>query len=218
MTSEIKENGLRFLVHQKKVKNNQVTALHLMVGLLLFILGLVTWAVPSTLKTKEYLFLDQLGLFYSLFGIVIILISIFFNKKIIQTKKSDVLRILEIIALSTISIYSFYKNWYLPGVYTITALIAIAFAYFWEKKYREDQLLTFTNDGVLLPTFLKNKIINWEDINNIIIKHKVLTIDCKDNKLIQYTISQDYQYTNEELNHYISRNLEEKAHLYKKDW
>lgn len=50
------------------------------------------------------------------------------------------------------------------------------------------QKVIFTNDKIIYPSF-PQKIYSWNEISNIILKDDVLTIDLKNNKLHQSTIS-----------------------------
>lgn len=205
-------------VQQNKIKNNQVTALHLMVGILFFVIGLVTWGIPSSVKTMQFLFLENFGILYSILGISILIISIFYNKKIIQTKKGEILRIIELLALFIIIIYSFFQRWYLPVAYSLTAMIGITFAYFWEKKAKKSMFVHINEKGIQLPFFIKDKLINWHELERVIIKHNVLSIDCRNNKLIQYNINFPYEFDHRKAEQYSMERITENAHLAIKNW
>lgn len=205
-------------VENNKIKNNQVTALHLMVGLLFIVLGLVTVMVPNTIKTLEYMYLENIGWLYFVFGLFLICISIFFNKKIIQTRKSQVLRIIEIIALGIIIIYSLMHEWYLPASYCFAALIGVGFAYIWEKKALKELNILLNEQGITIPKIWSNTVINWSDVKYIIIKHNIITIDCKDNRLIQYNINSLYNNQPIEIEYFASDQIKNNKHLYQENW
>ena len=209
---------LKIQVVNNRIKNNQVTALHLMVGLLFIVLGLVTVMVPSTIKTLKYMYLENIGWLYFLFGIFLIIISIFYNKKVIQTKKNQVLRIIEIIALSIIIVYSIIHEWYLPASYCFAALIGVGFAYLWEKQALKEFNILLSDQGVSVPKIWSNTQIHWKDIKYIILKHNVITIDCKDNKLIQYSINSLYGNEAIKIENYASDQIKNNKHLYQENW
>jgi len=212
------QQTFKIKVQNNKIKNNQVTALHLMVGLLLIVLGLVTWMVPDVMKTNKYIFLEKIGLLYSLFGLFLIIVSIFFNKKIIQTKKSQILRVVEIVALSIIIIYSFFRHWFLPASYSFAALIGIIFAYLWEKQALKDFNIQLSEKGILLPQIWKDTQLHWKDIKNVVVKHNVVTIDCRNNKLFQYKIYSLYNKNSLDVEAYSLQNIKDNAHLFQEDW
>lgn len=211
-------DSFKVKVFHNKIKNNQVTALHLMVAFLFMVLGLFTVIVPDTIKTLQFLYLENIGWLYFCFGILLLIISIFYNKKIIQTKKSRILRIIEIIALGIIIIYALFHKWYLPASYCFAALIGVGFSYLWEKQALKELNIQFSEKGVVIPKIWTNKKINWQDIKNIILKHNVITIDCKDNKLIQYNINSLYEKSAVEIENYTDEKIKNNAHLYQEDW
>jgi hypothetical protein len=70
-----------------------------------------------------------------------------------------------------------------------------------EKQAKFPQEIAFDNDEIVFNTFPKKKY-NWTDFNNIIIKDGIITIDFKNNKLLQKEIqsganAQDEQDFNE---------------------
>lgn len=54
----------------------------------------------------------------------------------------------------------------------------------------------FTNDGIVYPSFPKKTFL-WKDVSNVVLKDGILTIDLKNNKLIQSAISKESADINE---------------------
>ena len=210
--------SFKIAVHQNRIKNNQVTALHIMVGILLLLLGLVTYLVPNQMKTEKFQFLNKIGILYALLGVGIMCITVFFNKRVIQTSKNEILRIVEMIALGTIHIYSLIQEWYLPAAYTFAAFIAIIFAYLWETKAKKDLIIELNDKGVWIPKLFFKKQIFWQDVKHILFNHKVLSIDCKDNKLYQYKLIGIKDQLQDTTESYIKEQIKAHEHLYDKDW
>ena len=69
-------------------------------------------------------------------------------------------------------------NW-ISLIFLIAALL--------EKQAKFPQEIAFDNDEIVFNTFPKKKY-NWTDFNNIIIKDGIITIDFKNNKLLQKEI------------------------------
>jgi len=210
-----------------KVKKHQVTAMHLIAGFLLIVMGLVTFVTPYAVgiirpainnpQKPDVSVINYLGLAYALFGLVLIIITTFFNKKVIQTKANFPLRIIEIIAFLSILFYSLLQKWYLPAAYSGAALMGIILAYFLEKSGHSPQSILINERGIKIPGRSGN--ILWQNIKAVIFKHNVITIDCKDNKLFQYT------FFKETIINYIPaiesfsrKSIEDKAHLSIEDW
>lgn len=68
--------------------------------------------------------------------------------------------------------------------------------------------LIINSSGIVYPSFPK-KIFQWSELDNVILKDNVLTIDCKNNKLIQLTLNQsDNKYLNEyEVNAFVASKI-----------
>ena len=56
-----------------------------------------------------------------------------------------------------------------------------------EKQVKFPQEIGFTADGITFNTFPK-KSLQWSDVNNVVIKDGLITIDQKNNKLVQKEI------------------------------
>jgi hypothetical protein len=209
----------QILLEGKQLKRNQITGMHLMVGFLLIGIGMVTWLVPDSVKQTALQFLNYVGLIYAIVGFIIVIICIFFNKKIIQTKANSTLRILEIIALLIVLSFSVYKKWYLPVGYSGSGLIAILLAYYLEKNNKKDKKATFGENGIHVPGLGKHTNAPWEEIKNIILKHNILTIDFMNNKLYQAKLSKSNSVINyDAFNAYTKDKIDSNRHKYREDW
>jgi len=212
-------NMYQIILEGKQIKRNQVTGMHLMAGFLLIVMGMLTWLVPNSVKQQEFDFLNYAGLAYALFGLVIVVVCIGFNKKIIQTKANLVLRFLEVISLGAILAYALFQKWYLPAGYSAAALLGIVLAFYWEKTGKQNRIASFTDDGVRIPGLGKKSETAWQDIKRIILKHDILTVDFKDNKLYQLQLAtQKEELNKDEFETYCHFQIEAKNHLHKQDW
>lgn len=173
---------------EKGVKRNQVTAIHLMAGLLLIAMSSITLVVPDGLKAEARPLLNTMGIVYMISGGLILVVSIFFNKKVIQKKANLALRLLEILLFLPIFVYSLIQQWYLPATYAAAAILAILLAYYWEKRGVRTKKAIINETGVHLPLSGTTKSFPWQDINKLMFRHRILTIDCKNNRLIQLNV------------------------------
>jgi len=205
-------------VIHNRIKNNQVTALHLMAGLLLLVLGFITWIRPSEIKIIHHELLRDIGVLYLLFGLALIIISVFFNKKIIQSKKNTALRFLELLAFLPVIFYTLSQKWYLPFAYSTAAFIGIVFAYFWEKGAAGAFYIYINPKGISLPRFGSDKQILWRDIQTVIFKHDLITINCRNNKVFQFQIKMDKFQVTPQLRSFCTSQVAANEHLYQEDW
>src|SRR5690554_907972 len=119
-------------IQNQLLKTNQITAMHMMVAIIFIILGAITSSVPKDIVDTYDTYINIYGYIMLSLGIVIIILSVFFNKKIIQSKYNSILRFIEVIVLISILIYTFVNSWYLPFTYATTTLLGVIFAIIWE--------------------------------------------------------------------------------------
>lgn len=208
------------LLEGKQVKKNQVTGMHLMAGFLLLVMGFITWLVPDKVKQEQQLLLNIAGILCSLFGLSIVFISIFLNKRIIQGKGNFILRIAEAGVLGAIIIYSLLQQWYLPAAYSGAGLLGIILAYYWEKNGKKTRTALFNDEGITIPGLGRKTRMRWQELNRILLRHHILTVDCHDNKLFQLPIDRNRQlnFDKEEFEQYCTLQIAAKKHLQQKDW
>lgn len=221
LTSEINTDNFRITTRQNRIKRNQVTALHLMIGFLLFMMGLVTWSVPLTMKTARFAFLDVVGILYSVFGFCLVVVSVFFNKRVIQKSRwNQLLRVIEILVLLSILIYTVIQKWYLPVAYSSAALLVIVFAFWWERNAGQESIIQINKGGIAIPKFLGKTFLKWQQVSHIVLRHSVLTIDCLDNRLYQLSITKvEPEATSmEKFESFCSEMIQAHEHLREEEW
>jgi hypothetical protein len=104
-------------------------------------------------------------------------------------------------ALFIILTYITLKFW-IPAV----AVIVVTIFYSFSKK----QKIVYVNSlEIIFPSFPKKKI-QWKDLNNMILKDDLVTIDFKNNKLIQAEVANgenDYDVDEKEFNDFCKEQL-----------
>lgn len=71
---------------------------------------------------------------------------------------------------------------YIPILYFVAVLA--------ERQVKFPQEIAFNEDGIIVNSFPR-KEFGWKDLNNVVLKDNILTIDFKNNKLIQKQIESD---------------------------
>jgi len=71
-------------------------------------------------------------------------------------------------------------------VFAISLLVFAVAAYYTSKKFE----LIVSRENIIYPSF-PPKIFTWQEVSNAMIKDNVLTIDLKNNKLIQAVIEKE---------------------------
>jgi hypothetical protein len=206
------------VVHNR-IKNNQVTALHLMASILFIVLGFLTWIMPPQTNEWKQESWSTAGIAFAVFGLLILISAIFFNKKIIQKRNTNLgLRIFEILAMAAIIFYTLYQRRYMPLTYSSAAMVALVFAFFWEKSATKDFRIHLMGRGVSLPRFIAPKFILWQDIEKVLFKFDLLTIVCRNNKVYQFHTRKGQFPDASKANNLCKNKIEENKSLYKSDW
>jgi len=71
----------------------------------------------------------------------------------------------------------------------IAAGLMVVFAVM-EYITNKDLIIIFTEDGIIYPSF-PQKIFRWSETDQVLIKDHVLTIDLKNNRLLQFDLAPD---------------------------
>jgi hypothetical protein len=88
------------------------------------------------------------------------------------------------IALALAFLHTLY--FFLPIALFVIAVIFYCFLFFMQSK---QQTITFNQQNIVLQVGLYTRLINWQQVNYVILKDGLLTIDFKNNTLIQKEIT-----------------------------
>lgn len=203
-------------IQNKLLKNNQITAMHIMVAIIFILLGAITSSLPKNVSISIDIYIPIYGYILLFSGIVITGITIFKNKKIIQGKANKFLRYYELIILLSVLIYTLMKKLYLPFTYAATTLLGVIFAIVWEQYGKKEHFVIIDEKGVSIPKFMRVKIIPWRNIKRFLLKHGLITIDCRNNTLFQYKKLEKVD--KEKIQKYVEEKIAENAEKYDADW
>ncbi len=132
-----------------------------------------------------------------LFVVSSILISLFIDKK--KKKKVRFLSLLICIGIGLISIAG---NFILGMLYVIAGI---------SEKFLAANVEIGFSENTIVKTGWVNKKYSWSELNNVVIKDDLLTMDFKNNTLLQaYTDDEEdeeYDVVDEEFNQYCKRQL-----------
>ena len=100
-------------------------------------------------------------------------------------------------------------GWFFEPLHKILIGIFYIIAALLEKQVKFPAEIGIDEEGLLFNTLPKKKY-PWAEIRNIVIKDNLLTIDFKNNKLLQKELSEDVDYTMEaEFNAFCKKHLAE---------
>ena len=101
-----------------------------------------------------------------------------------------------------------YVGWSRFEIYTITIPVFLLWLLYISVKDKFS--FTISNSGVATNTSLSLATKNttpWSSLNNIILKDGVLTIDYKDNKVLQTEVNEDFYINEAEFNEFCRKKL-----------
>lgn len=165
-----------------RVKHHQVTALHLMAALAMIGSGAVLrqYYPPAT----------NWGLILAGGGIILLLLAMFRNKWLTRSKANRVVRILELLLMAGLTVYFIRRHWTPPAIMFGGLSVAILFAVFWEYSVGNVQTIRIDEEGIKLPVTSRKRSISWPEVEKVILRFGILTIDCEDNRLYQWNIAE----------------------------
>jgi hypothetical protein len=210
-------------LNNKGINKKNVTFSHLMAAFLLIIMGGVSMGIIRTLadtkaSVAQPFYFYAVSIAYILVGIIILFITIKFNRQITtQKNKSTVLRIFELLMLSPVLLYCLLKEWYVPAAWAGVGIAGILYAFYYENTAAKPQLVSIQNEGIHLPTTKVNHL-KWGQVLRLIIRHNILTIEAVGNKLYQLDLKKDQNLDIEAIELFAANRIKEEKKIIKNDW
>ncbi|MES2702217.1 MAG: hypothetical protein V4649_06235 [Bacteroidota bacterium] len=167
-------------VADEKIRPHQVTALHLISGLTFFGTGAIIFVYNAPIAL--------FGLALLIFGILLMGATIAKNKWLTQQVNLPV-RIIELVTALSILALSVVNQWKFPMVIFGVLSAAIAFAIYWEKAATTALFIHIDDSGVKLPVVSRKRFIPWVEVEQVVLRYGILTVDCINNTLYQWTIT-----------------------------
>ena len=178
----------RFLL---TLKNAKLRSYNLIRWLLLF-LNIIALYIVSFSKPGS--FGDRFGIT----GILLLAILFLFVKR--TEKFGTVDRKWALLGINAIIIFFWIKwNLYLVAIGTI--LFEVIYLY----SIRKFEVLV-DRESILYPSFPKRRIL-WTELQNIVLKDGILTIDFRNNKLIQQDLDEEVAVNEKEFNEFCKQQL-----------
>lgn len=163
------------------------------------------------LNNDRIKFYDRFALFLLLLNASGIILFFFSNQLLIPEKVIGCIALLLIItafAIYFLASYARKKKYYFLfaamgmvafwGVIAIwiIALLMLALAILYALS-KEDLAVFISSENIIYPSFPKRKF-NWQELNNVILKDDLFTIDLASNRIIQQKIDSSRTFVNEE--------------------
>jgi phosphoglycerol transferase MdoB-like AlkP superfamily enzyme len=186
-------------VLKQKDQSSILSAFHILIALI-FLFDL---SHTHEDEKKDWIFSAT----YLIAGIFLLSAGIF-NKKILTSlSKHLALLLFEFMLIISGAIYYWSKGASLVAV--SHALLAGAIVLFWIylKKREGGEKIIISQASIILPGLSGDRIVVWNELSNVIKKHDLLTLDFKNNKLLQVQIINADHIDEEEFNEFCQQQL-----------
>jgi hypothetical protein len=197
-------------VRGDKVKHQQVTALHLFCGMAFIGTGAIIYVYNFSITWWGFALMVA--------GIVLATLTMVRNKVITRPGTNLVFRIAELLISLAVLALSVVEWWKFPvGIFGALSA-AIIFAIYWERGAGQQLYINVDETGIRLPPTFRRRFIRWSEVEQVLLRHGILSVDCLDNKLYQASVS-DITVSTSEFEAYCVAQIE--AHVaerVKNDW
>lgn len=103
-----------------------------------------------------------------------------------RSAANGLFRLAEAAILFYAASYFFGMNLTFMGMLQIVGGLGLLLLFFTERKIFADCFVTIDEKGVHTPNNIKDRLIEWKDIDNMLIKNDFVSINTKQNQFIQY--------------------------------
>lgn len=166
--------------------------LHLIVCFLLIVTGIfeillfVFFSKSANNPFQHFALLKWGGITTLLLGLLLLGFLIFKNKLLTKTPVNRILRIIELLIFTTFAITAWrYEINFPAAIFGVTAA-ALLYALFWENNTKEKKVIV-SESGIQIPK-ATNQSLQWYEIQNLVLRYGIITIDCLDNHLMQWNV------------------------------
>jgi hypothetical protein len=179
-------------VVEERGKKSYIITLHLIVCFLLIVTGIfelllhLFFSKTANAQFQHFTLLGYGGVITAIAGFVLLGLLLFKNKWLIDTKVNRIVRIIELLLFISFTVIALRYEIVYPAIIFGIACVALLYALFWESKTAEKKVVINEN-GIFTPK-ANVGTLHWYEIQHVILRFGIITIDCLDNKLFQWSI------------------------------
>lgn len=202
---------------EEKVKQRQVITLHLIVSFTLMGTGVFSLLLKSffaTLPPEKVAVLMNFtlskgwGIGILVLGIALIAMILTKSRWLLQKEINKKVRGVELIIMLGLAGFAAINEMYVPALLYGLVAAAIVFAIYWEGVSDNTLYIHINDKGIKLPLTSRKKFLEWWEIDQVLLRFGILTIDCHDNRLFQWNI-QTLNFDKEDLKRFCSEHIAE---------
>ena len=132
-----------------------------------------------------------LAVFFLLLGIACIGFPFIMRRFRKFTEANTVARIAEAFICLTACLYFLSHRQAIIGLMLFLVGLGLAYVGWMEYRIFQPAYARMDNTGITLPTTFARKVIGWNELNNVILRDDLLTIDFKNNRILQLEVLDD---------------------------
>jgi len=214
----------KIALEEERVRRGHIVTLHLIVVFALIITGAFLLIIQYMLNSLDgagrasltpLTIPAGLGAGVLAGGLLLLGLTIFKSNLLLERGPGRVIRISELLLMGAFAGLSFWKGLQIPGI--IYTIISLSVLYALISEGRADSTLYVVADkkGIRLPVTSRKKFLQWWEVENVLVRFSILTIDCHDNRLFQWNIS-DRNFDRESFQRFCGEKIAESRELRKK--
>jgi hypothetical protein len=119
---------------------------------------------------------------------ILLIVTIVKNKWLQKPMNNMLFRTFELLLIASLFIYCTVAGLVIPAIIYAILCTTIILAISWERKKHIPLVINIDKDGIKLPITSRTRIIDWADIEHVILRFGTLTVNCVDNRLYQWNI------------------------------
>lgn len=172
------------------------TTLHVMLAFLLFGIGVagISMFFGFTVMSRDFITNGAYNSFLY-FGIACMLVSIalllltFFQKTWLRQKQNNLIfRIVELVLLAGSSVLFFTSGSRMPALLFALMSAVVVFAILRERRAGIAGNVVIEESGITISSDARTRRLPWQEIDAVLLRFGILTIECAGNRLIQRNI------------------------------
>lgn len=165
---------------EPRVKQHQVTSLHLISGLSFLTAGAIVYVYIFTMKPQ--------GAAIFVAGLLLAALTMGKNKWLTTPRTSLIFRFIELAISSYILVEAVMHHEKFPSI-IFGILDGALLAGIYMENFASNILTLYVDDaGIMLPSPARQRLINWYEVEHAILKDNVLSVNCVNNHFYQWNI------------------------------
>jgi hypothetical protein len=184
---------------KQKDRSTILSAFHILLALI-FVFDLLHTEQESP---KDWIF----SAVYFIVSIFLLVVGIFNKKFLNSLAKHLSLLLFESVLIISGSIYFWSKGASLVAVSHAILCGAIVLFWIYLKKRENGEKIIVTERNIVLPGLAGDRIVEWNELLNVIKKHDLLTLDFKNNRILQVQVINADHIHEDEFNQFCQQQL-----------